>query len=389
MHDNDFCRGCHIFVPSGQLFVQPDTGTYLLVNELEGKHDSLSCHACHPFELKAQTKELFYWIVARPGQDPAPCQGAEDDLRAVPRQGEAKKTWQRIASTAGHRTHLESDSSALKDVAVPHLPRADRPPVPAGRHDLRPEGLPPDRRGQDQAGRMAARFDAGQPAHSQRGAALLQLLPPVHGRGPVRDPGFGRRHAAARASGSASAATRCARCSPASIPAKDPHGGSCGMCHNPHTDVKPTDALKSCADAECHANWRGVAFHVGAAHRKVAEQCRDLPRAARRPGGRERLHRMPHAVRKGDGRMQPPLPFDTTEGSAAESPPVEPRPDTRREARAWSNRGAPRARRCTVPTSHPGGRSPTASLADTFSHRTHRELACITCHSTVVADATI
>ena len=56
MHDNDFCRGCHIFVPSGQLLVRPDTGTYLLVNRLEGKHDTLSCHACHPFEIKAQTK---------------------------------------------------------------------------------------------------------------------------------------------------------------------------------------------------------------------------------------------------------------------------------------------------------------------------------------------
>ena len=36
MHDNDFCAGCHIFVPSGQLFVRPDTGTYLLVNKQEG-----------------------------------------------------------------------------------------------------------------------------------------------------------------------------------------------------------------------------------------------------------------------------------------------------------------------------------------------------------------
>src|SRR6476659_6593081 len=26
MHDNDFCKGCHVFVPSGQLFVRPDTG---------------------------------------------------------------------------------------------------------------------------------------------------------------------------------------------------------------------------------------------------------------------------------------------------------------------------------------------------------------------------
>ena len=55
------------------------------------------------------------------------------------------------------------------------------------------------------------------------------------------------------------------------------------MCHNPHTDVKPADALKSCADAQCHADWRDVDFHTGAAHRKVAQRCETchLPHAAR------------------------------------------------------------------------------------------------------------
>ena len=36
MHDNNFCQGCHIFVPAGHSWVKPDTGTYLLVNALEG-----------------------------------------------------------------------------------------------------------------------------------------------------------------------------------------------------------------------------------------------------------------------------------------------------------------------------------------------------------------
>ena len=117
MHDNDFCSGCHIFVPSGQLFVRPDTGTYLLVNKLEGKHDTLTCHGCHPFELKAQTKELFYWIMERPGEDSAPRQGAAPHLRECHVRARPRRPGQRVASTAGHRTHLESDSSALKDVA--------------------------------------------------------------------------------------------------------------------------------------------------------------------------------------------------------------------------------------------------------------------------------
>ena len=101
MHDNDFCKGCHIFVPSGQLFVQPDTGDYLLVNQLEGKHDSLSCHSCHPFNLKAQSKELFYWIAARPDKIPPHAKVPRTVCEECHVQGAAKKTWQRIASTAG------------------------------------------------------------------------------------------------------------------------------------------------------------------------------------------------------------------------------------------------------------------------------------------------
>ena len=117
MHDNDFCRGCHIFVPSGQLFVHPDTGTYLLVNKPEGKHDSLSCHACHPFELKKQTQELFYWMIERPDKIPPHSKVPRDVCEGCHVTGKAKATWKRITTTAGHRTHLESDSASLKHVA--------------------------------------------------------------------------------------------------------------------------------------------------------------------------------------------------------------------------------------------------------------------------------
>jgi nitrate/TMAO reductase-like tetraheme cytochrome c subunit len=110
MHDNNFCRGCHIFVPSGRAFVKPDTGTYLLVNALEGKHDTLTCHSCHPFDVVAQTKELYFWIMDRPEDIPPHGKVPRDVCEQCHVQGDARDTWQRIASTAGHRTHLESDS---------------------------------------------------------------------------------------------------------------------------------------------------------------------------------------------------------------------------------------------------------------------------------------
>ncbi len=116
MHDNDFCRGCHIFVPSGQAFVRPDTGDYLLVNKVEGAHDSLSCHACHPFELAAQTRELYLWITDRPEEVPAHGKVPRETCENCHVQGAAKESWQRIATTAGHRVHLESDSAALQEV---------------------------------------------------------------------------------------------------------------------------------------------------------------------------------------------------------------------------------------------------------------------------------
>jgi len=168
-------------------------------------------------------------------------------------------------------------------------------------------------------------------------------------------------------------------------PARDPHSGSCGMCHNPHVDVKPTDARKSCADAGCHADWRGVAFHVGKAHRKVAEQCRTChdPHAARVDASDcTGCHT---AVRKGDRRSKPPLPFDTLRALQQSLLPVEPRPDTTGpRTHSLVDPGRSRGRGDEAFPEEPPGWpvSQTATLADTFSHRTHRELACITCHST-------
>src|SRR5690606_14807979 len=66
MHDNNFCRGCHIFVPSGQAMVRPDTGTYLMVNAVEGPHQELACHARHPFEPQPQLSAFAARETERP-----------------------------------------------------------------------------------------------------------------------------------------------------------------------------------------------------------------------------------------------------------------------------------------------------------------------------------
>ena len=357
MHDNDFCKGCHIFVPSGQLFVQPDTGDYLLVNQLEGKHDSLSCHSCHPFNLKAQSKELFYWIAARPDKIPPHAKVPRTVCEQCHVQGAAKKTWQRIASTAGHRTHLESDSSALKKVEclTCHARTAHRfQPVDT---TCAQKGCHLTDEVKIKLGSMAARFDPANvkplPNEEQlycnschQFTAEAQFVSLDSASGTLRP---GQR--------------QCFGCHEmrrllASFdPDKDPHGGSCGMCHNPHTDAKPKDALKSCAESGCHSNWRNVPFHVGRHTEGWENATCHQPHAARVDASDcTGCHQ---EVRKGEGRLRPPVPFDTTKALRQSLRLVDP----------GRSRGQ-------------GDSPPTASPSDTFSHQRHRKLACITCHST-------
>jgi hypothetical protein len=370
MHDNGFCQGCHIFVPSGQLFVQPDTGTYLLVNQLEGKHDTLSCHSCHPFNLKTQTKELFYWIVERPDKIPPHAKVPRTVCEQCHVQGEAKKTWQRIASTAGHRTHLESDSSALKNVQclTCHARTA---------HRFQPADTTCAQKGchltdevRIKLGRMSARFD---PTHMKPLPNEEQLYCNTCHQFTAEAQLVSRDSASATLRPGQRQCFGCHEMRQLLAtfdPDKDPHQGRCGMCHNPHTDVKPKDALKSCTESGCHSNWRNVPFHVGAAHRKVAQRC-------------ETCHQ-PHAtrvdasdctgchteVRKGGARTQPPVPFDTTKALRQSLRLVDP--------------GRSRGQGDAPPPDDPPGSSitATASPSDTFSHQRHRQLACITCHNT-------
>jgi len=373
MHDNDFCAGCHIFVPSGQLFVRPDTGTYLLVNKQEGKHDTLSCHACHPFELKAQTKELFYWITARPEKIPPHGKVPRDICEQCHVTGKAKDTWKRVTTTAGHRSHLDSDSSALKDVEclTCHARTA---------HRFQPADTTCAQQGchfsdsiKIRLGRMNSRFDPGKPLPNEEQlycnschqfTADAQFLAPDSALALLRP-----------------ASRQCFKCHEMRVllatydPAREPHGGGCGMCHNPHTDVKPSDALTSCTDAQCHATWREVDFHTGAAHRKSAQRCQTChePHAARVDASDcVGCHKW---VRYGPGsRLRPPLPFDTTQAlkqTSSREPPrglVEP-------GRARGQGGAP-------PEDDPPESRTDVSVSpsDTFPHDRHKRLACLTCH---------
>lgn len=342
-HDNGFCTGCHVMGPAYQRFTQSE-------------HDSLQCHDCHQQSIFASTRQLYLWVAERPQEIGMHAKVANRVCASCHVTGEGKEVWRRIASTAGHRTHLESDSSVLKDVQcvtchgveVHHFAPVDSTCAQAHCHiDIK-----------IQLGRMGQQttlhcvtchpFKADVPAFVTRDSARGGLVP-------------GNK--------------QCLECHEmqkvlASFdPARDPHGGTCGMCHNPHTQKQPAEAKLSCATAQCHADWRKVPFHTGPGHRRMSTECTTchVPHAARVDASDcAGCHAAVKARRAG---INPPMPFDTTAA-------------LRRVSLAPS-RFVPAKGKGDAPfvDDPPSSGSPTPKmLPDSFPHDRHQSLSCITCH---------
>ena len=344
-HDNGFCTGCHIMKDPFQRF----TGS---------KHDSLSCHNCHQQSIFASTRQLYLWVADRPEKISMHSKVPTRICAACHVQGnKEKEKWKRIATTAGHRVHLESDSSALRDVQCTTC------------HGLEVHSFVPVNQTCGQSGchenveirlgKMAQQTGFHCAACHQFTAEVPLLA--------TRDSAAGILRPGSR---------ECLGCHEMRAivetfdPARDPHDQKCGLCHNPHEQTRPADALKSCASAGCHADWRAEPFHTGATHKRVAERCA--------------LCHNPHGAKvdasdctgchaavkqRSGGRTRPPEAFDTTrvQRTSAVNPP-EP------EMRGKGDAHPPRA----APAPH----SPLPVLADSFPHDRHKQLACITCHTT-------
>lgn len=373
-HSNDFCTGCHVMNPAFERF-----------STAENSHADLSCHDCHMQPMSASIRQLYLWIAERPQEigEHAPVPNRVCETCHV--TGDTA-TWQHIASTAGHRVHLESDSSALRDLqcVTCHGVEVHRfQPVAAtcgqsGCHDPDDTDIV--------LGKMAGQtvrhctscheFTADVPLLATFDSARGTLVP---------------------------ATPQCLGCHEMQQMladfdlARDPHGGTCGMCHNPHEQETPREAALTCATAGCHSNWRDEPFHVNAAHRRVGEQCLTchIAHSAKvDASGCTECHR---AVRQ-RSRMTPPLPFDTAAALRRSAAPAPPQPimATARPHLSLAPGAPQRVSRTDPPwpreiTRLMPGRSPvTVTFSggdpvlaiDTFSHARHERLSCIVCHAT-------
>jgi hypothetical protein len=361
MNDKRFCNGCHVFVPSGQVIARPDTGNYTLVNKLEGKHDSLNCHSCHAFHAGKEAIKMILWMSGvRDSTIPEHGRVPRDVCEKCHEQGAAKETWQAIAKTAGHRTHLESDSTALKgkvECLTCHARSA---------HRFAPVDSTCSQKGCHLTDDVKIRLGkmAGQTGlHCMVCHKFTRVVPGLA----TFDSAKG-----ALVPGS----KQCFSCHEMRQrledfdPERDPHGGTCGMCHNPHANVKPKDALKSCADAGCHSDWRSVDFHEGKAHRKVAARCEACHAShAARVDASDCVGCHEKARSRGAGPRHPPMPFDTLKALQRTSGPLDIAPP--------SPHGKGDAPIDDPPAPRP---SPAGEPPRPFAHTNHKKLACITCH---------
>lgn len=376
-HSNDFCVGCHIMNPAFQKF-----------SDTTNKHAKLSCHDCHQQSLYASARQVYMWVAERPekiGKHAKVPNKVCENCHVT----KDTATWQHVASTAGHRVHLESDSSALKNIKCITCHGVELHRFASVNETCGQSGCHKSSETNIALGKMAEQTDL----HCISCHAFTADVPLLATRDSARGtlvPGM----------------TECLACHKMQKvladfdPAKDPHGGKCGTCHNPHLQKTASAAVKSCTTAGCHANWRDDPFHVGAAHKQIAPQCLTchVPHAAKVDASNcEGCHL---AVRS-RGLLRPPLPFDTTKAlrrvSTTTPPPIDlAYGDSRYSVTMASIRGggpsaspgddAMPVERDDVPLAmnYAGGplsRAPPA-VADSFPHARHAKLACLVCHTT-------
>ena len=377
-HSNDFCIGCHVMNPAFQRF-----------SVEENKHAELSCHDCHQQPISASLRQMYVWVKERP-EDIGEHAKVPNEVCATCHVTADTARWQHVAATAGHRVHLESDSSDLKEmqcvtchgVEVHRFRPAKETCGQSGCHETKDTDIVLGKMA-DQTVRHCTtchQFTADVPALATTDSARGTLVP---------------------------GKAQCLGCHEMRQlledfdEDRDPHGGKCGTCHNPHEQKTPEAARETCASAGCHSNWRDEPFHQGASHRQVATQCLTCHIPHRSKVDASNCEGCHLSVRQRSQR-RPPLPFDTSAALRRSAVPVSPQPHSSLVGSAAGSRASPggtapprvgktdppwprqvlrlKSENTFPPVPSSAESAPVA--ADSFPHSRHTKLACLECHET-------
>jgi nitrate/TMAO reductase-like tetraheme cytochrome c subunit len=353
-HANEFCTGCHVMKPAFQRFMSP-----------ENKHNELSCHDCHQQSMYASGRQMYLWLAERPEEIGEHAKVPNRVCETCHVTGDTA-TWQHIKATAGHRVHLESDSSALRDVQCVTCHGVEVHRFKPVSETCGQSGCHKPDETRIVLGKMSEQTVLHCAACHGFTADVPALATPDSARGTLR-PGE----------------AQCLGCHamqqllPDFDAARDPHDGKCGSCHNAHTQRTPAAAAQSCATSGCHADWRNEPFHTGANHRRVGETCVTchVPHQAKVDASDCQAC---HVAVRARGALRPPLTFDTTRalrrGDTLDVPDEPPMPFVPDDSPATPGGDDERERAMLS--------LPPPDVQDTFPHARHAKVACLSCHVT-------
>lgn len=255
-HENAFCNSCHVMNEAYMRFAGSE-------------HADLGCHDCHRQSIQASLRQLVLWVAERPDEipphSPVPSEiCAECHLQWRPDPlWMTDSAWVNVRITAGHVIHLDSDHADLADLQCVdcHGQRVHRF-IPVESTCLS-SGCHGDL--EIRLGRMATTPTAFHCAGCHEFTGQVSTHPELDGRtaerviSPAMEQCYGCHEME--------------RLLPRAEMAREPHAAACGICHNPHTQLRVAEAVTSCTAAGCHDRVAALTpFHRGL-HQSVTADC--------------------------------------------------------------------------------------------------------------------
>ncbi len=243
-HDNQFCLQCHLMRDPFERFAR-------------SAHRDLGCKVCHRPNIMERSQMGLAQVIEQPDEIRVHAHVPNAVCAECHIEGDPER-WRHIASTAGHRIHLESDDPGLQgfqcvechSTGVHEFAPTERTCGQAGCHETTTIQL----------GRMAD--------ITIHCATCHEFTAPVPETALAVEVATSMRPQAAE----------CMSCHQMRLlltdfPPDEPHDAVCGACHNPHVQQTPQEAVQTCGTAGCHDRPADTTpFHRGLAV-GVLENC--------------------------------------------------------------------------------------------------------------------
>jgi len=223
-HDNEFCLSCHLMAEPFERFAQ-------------SAHRGLGCKACHKPTFGARSQMALTQILEQPDSLLTHAEVPNEKCADCHIEGDPER-WETIRNSAGHRIHFESEDPSLDGLQCVECHSTGLHEFAAVDRTCGQSGCHSDTR--IQLGGMSDLT-----IHC---AACHGFSTPVNPTEPVE----------ALAAAVTPDAEECLSChvmrTLVDMPPDEPHQQACGLCHNPHEQSTPEEAVESCATGSCHTD---------------------------------------------------------------------------------------------------------------------------------------